>query len=172
MAVARILTRSPEDAGPLAGGLRARGYTVEIVAPDAAPRGAVELEITLDPCATADALRRAAEIAQPGGLDVFVSPATFADARIAAVPRLEAPALVTSGPAKTPQSERGRELRAVTGLAAAAVANLLGRVRELIMLAVASIGEFVHRTSARIAVRRRQRGQAECTSCSARLRRP
>jgi hypothetical protein len=77
MQKARVITRSPEDAGHLADQLRSLGYTVEIVAPGLLDLPPVELEIEMESCSAVEALDRAAELASADDSDVYVGAGCF-----------------------------------------------------------------------------------------------
>lgn len=74
MPLARIITDSVDDSLELTIQLRARGFQVETVAPDAVPHTLADLEVRLEECATEDALSRASQTSTPGDLWVFVAP--------------------------------------------------------------------------------------------------
>jgi hypothetical protein len=74
MPLARIITDSVDDSLELTIQLRARGFQVETVAPDAVPNTPADLEVRLEECAPEDALSRASQTSTPGDLWVFVAP--------------------------------------------------------------------------------------------------
>jgi len=74
MPLARIITDSADDSLELTIQLRARGFQVETVAPDAVPSTPADLEVRLEECAPEDALSRASQTPAQGDLWVFVAP--------------------------------------------------------------------------------------------------
>jgi hypothetical protein len=74
MPLARIITDSVDDSLELTIQLRARGFQVETVAPDAVPNTPADLEVRLEECAPEDALSRASQNPTQGDLWVFVAP--------------------------------------------------------------------------------------------------
>ncbi len=81
MPTARIVTAYTEDVEILASQLRARGYTVETMAPGEERSGTADLEITVDRCAAEDGLVRAADAAFPADADIYIAPGLYAPAR-------------------------------------------------------------------------------------------
>ena len=79
MSLARIITRSPENSGPLQDALLARGFTVETVSPDDTPSEAADLEIRLEECSAAEVLRKASEIPESQDMTVFIAPDTITE---------------------------------------------------------------------------------------------
>lgn len=73
MPVARIYTRFAEEAAPLIGRLRARGYTIEIVDPGHFRVTPADLEVELERLATPEALASAARFARERDAEVFVA---------------------------------------------------------------------------------------------------
>lgn len=118
MALARIITRHPQEAGLVEEQLRARGYTVETVSSDQTPANAADVEIFLETCAVENALQRAAELASAADAEVFLTPGIFESAQqqsAAAGPEvvlpepvngLEPPLVKREAQPRTPQSER------------------------------------------------------------------
>lgn len=78
MPLARIITRSAEQAQELAGQLRARGYSVEIVSPEQVLNTVADVEMRLDECSVEEALRNAGLLAEKN-LPVFIAPGAIAD---------------------------------------------------------------------------------------------
>ncbi len=78
MALARIITRFAQDSQPLAEDLRARGFEVQTQSPEEAPSEPADLEITLEECAPAEALRRAASVADQD-VHVFIAPGAMTE---------------------------------------------------------------------------------------------
>jgi hypothetical protein len=74
MPLARIITSSVDDSLELSMQLRARGFEVEMVAPDQVPETPVDLEVLLEECAPEDVLNKAAQIQESEDLWVFVAP--------------------------------------------------------------------------------------------------
>src|SRR5579859_4890504 len=74
MPLARILTHFPERATALAEQLKQQGYRVEISNPDQANLSPADLEIEFEICDRADALERAAGLADELHADVAVAP--------------------------------------------------------------------------------------------------
>lgn len=74
---ARIFTNHPGNAENLAEALKQQGYFVEILRPDQTPVLSADLEIVLETCARADAVRRAAELAHDFDADVAVAQGTL-----------------------------------------------------------------------------------------------
>jgi len=74
MPVARLITKVLEDADELAADLRGRGFSVEIVSPDQIPSHRVDLEITVEECASEQALRNAEELSKREDIHVFIAP--------------------------------------------------------------------------------------------------
>ena len=77
---ARIFTNHPGNAESLAEALKQQGYFVEILRPDQTPVLSADLEIVLETCARADAVRRAAELAHDFDADVAVAQGTLTSA--------------------------------------------------------------------------------------------
>jgi hypothetical protein len=73
MPVARIVTRFAEEAAPLIGRLRARGYTIEVVDPGTFRVTPADLEIALDRMQTPEALAGAVRFARECDAEVFVA---------------------------------------------------------------------------------------------------
>ena len=73
MPVARIVTRFAEEAAPLIGELRARGYTIELVDPGTFRVTPADLEIQLDRLRTPEALRHAVKFGREHDAEVFVA---------------------------------------------------------------------------------------------------
>lgn len=109
MPSARILTHVVEDAYPLAGDLRMRGFVVQIVSTDR-PRVLeelvpVDLEITLEDCEPETALRLADQAPDEDDLSVFVAPGALTDGPrpirvMSLIP--EIPAITLPAPAVSP----------------------------------------------------------------------
>lgn len=78
MALARIITRFAPASRPLAEKLRARGFEVQTRSPEEAPSEPADLEITLDECATEEALKRAMRTPD-NGVCVFIASGTLTD---------------------------------------------------------------------------------------------
>ena len=71
---ARIITAFPESVESLAEYLAERGYQVETLAPNQAPKSACDLEITIEAYGREQAFERAQELASELGADVLVAP--------------------------------------------------------------------------------------------------
>lgn len=84
MQKARVITRSLEGAGHLADQLRSYGYAVEIVAPDQLNQSDADIEIEMEFCTVAEALDRAAELAQADDSDVYVAAGCFREEKLPA----------------------------------------------------------------------------------------
>jgi len=65
MALARIITRSHQYAQQLALDLLARGYAVEVISPDAIPKGPADLELRVEPSG-ADLQGQVTEVREQG----------------------------------------------------------------------------------------------------------
>src|SRR5437588_10729294 len=79
MPLARIFTRSSEDVAALAALVRELGYDTERASFDGNDQlCAADLEIEVERCATADALRRGAALAADIGADLFIAPGALA----------------------------------------------------------------------------------------------
>jgi len=74
MPLARILTHHPERATALSEELRQQGYRVEVCRPDQPNHSTADLEIEFEVCERADALERAASLADELHADVAVAP--------------------------------------------------------------------------------------------------
>jgi hypothetical protein len=74
MPLARILTHHPERATALAEQLQQQGYRVEVCRPDQPNLSGADLEIEFEICERADALERAASLADELHADVAVAP--------------------------------------------------------------------------------------------------
>jgi hypothetical protein len=74
MPVARIYTRFPDEASELAGRLRARGYTVELVDPGDLRVTPADLEIQLDRLKPQEAMAAAARFGRAHDAEIFVAP--------------------------------------------------------------------------------------------------
>src|SRR5262245_17539923 len=72
MPLARIITRFPESSRSLVTELKARGFDVETIPPEASPSELSDLELTVEECSVEEALRRAT---QSGGAEssVFIA---------------------------------------------------------------------------------------------------
>jgi hypothetical protein len=79
MPLARIITRSVEDSHVLAEGLRARGFDVQTRSPQEIFSEPVDLEITLEECATEDALERATHSPAIHDVCVFIAPGAISE---------------------------------------------------------------------------------------------
>lgn len=66
MALARIVTSTPEQVAALAEYLQSRGYTVELVAPGAVSTSPADLEMDLEGCTAKEAMSRAVAAAEAG----------------------------------------------------------------------------------------------------------
>ncbi len=130
MAIARIITRVPQEVESLAEQLRGRGYEVEVAAPGESSSGTAELEITVDTYEIQDALTRAAQLAQAANSDIFVAPGIWERAAASEQPQgeLEPPVEIVYAeaaepapmPAVTPAVQRGKAVReALAGFAGA-----------------------------------------------------
>ena len=75
MPLARIVTRSPEKIEELGRALQQRGFEVEVVLPGEASSYPADVELAVETCSAAEAMKRAAEIA--GTSSVFVAPGTL-----------------------------------------------------------------------------------------------
>ena len=76
MPLARIYTWSVEEAEPLSADLFGRGYTVEVVVPDAELSSPADLELRLEHCSLAQAVARVADGNGSPARCVFLAPAT------------------------------------------------------------------------------------------------
>ncbi len=138
MPVARIITRTPQDAELIAGQLRARGYAVEIAAPGVPQRGSASLEINLDACDPEEALHRAGELAKAGA-DVFVTAGTFSLTEAPASREQQQHAVASVEPAQHPAwqpepqtaSEHSSLMRDLVNVAGPAFMAAAHRLREL-----------------------------------------
>src|ERR1051326_7220176 len=74
MPLARILTHHPERASALSEQLQQQGYSVEVSRPDQTNLAPADLEIEFEICERADALERAAVVADELQADVAVAP--------------------------------------------------------------------------------------------------
>src|SRR5215467_13955145 len=74
MPLARILTHHPERAAALSEQLQQQGYRVEVCRPDQPNLATADLEIEFEICERADALERAASLADELHADVAVAP--------------------------------------------------------------------------------------------------
>jgi hypothetical protein len=79
MPLARIITRVQQDADELANDLRGRGFKIEIVSPENVPTHPVDLEVSLEECATEDALDEAENAPQPQDVCVFIAPGALVE---------------------------------------------------------------------------------------------
>ncbi len=174
MSIARILTRSPQEAEPLAAQLRARGYTVEILAPDAETHTDVEVEVTLECCDANDALAHTTDLAA-GDLDIWVARGTFADA--APAPSVQEPKADFAAPEAVVtqpyvERERSRVMRDFAQAAGAAFRHAIRRAREYASAAAAGAGVLAHGIKTRIATQgtawRQRRTEAQRQAIAAR----
>jgi hypothetical protein len=185
MAVARIVTRSPEEVGPLADQLRARGYSVEIVAPNETREGPAELEIVAEACAAAAAFDRAAELARPSDADVLVAPG-LCPLPEAAPPEAAPPSATDISepvePAPVPwreeveHAERSSMVRDLLVVAGAGIGNLArtfgASMRKTAVAGRAFAGHLSGSIAARRAVWRQQRPAALAAPPVKRIREP
>jgi hypothetical protein len=79
MPLARIITRLAEDAYVLADDLRARGFQVQTRSPQQMFSEPADLEITLEECATEDALERATHSPATQDVCVFIAPGAISE---------------------------------------------------------------------------------------------
>ena len=91
MPVARIITRSADESRELAAELRARGYSVQLVAPERVPDTAADIEITLEECTPEEALEKASSVFDADDFDakdlcVFIAPGAIGPRAIAEIP--------------------------------------------------------------------------------------
>jgi hypothetical protein len=107
MPVAHIITRSADESRELAAKLRARGYSVQLVAPEQVPDTAADIEITLEECTPEEALEKASSVFDAddfGAKDlcVFIAPGAIVGPRpIAEIPLIPQE---DSAPCETPVS--------------------------------------------------------------------
>lgn len=78
MAIARIITRNPEEVVALSEELRARGYEVETLAPGDLRLTPAEIEIVAEKVDRADALKEARKLARRDDADLLISPNVLA----------------------------------------------------------------------------------------------
>jgi len=128
MPLARIFTHHPERTTSLSQELQQQGYQVEVRSPDQTHLAPADLEIEFEICDRADALERAAVLADEFHADVAVAPGVVlpsaaveaAPARTEAEPRPIVPVepepspmvnvpVEVSGPESAPAPERDRE---------------------------------------------------------------
>ncbi len=81
MQKARVITRSPENAGAIADQLRSYGYEVEIATPGGVGLPTVDLEVEIEFRGSTQALDRAAELAREDDADVYVAAGCFPQER-------------------------------------------------------------------------------------------
>lgn len=79
MPIARLISRELDGTHELAGHLRARGFTVEIVSPEAIPDHHADLEIKVEEYSTEEALRLGEELSQAEDLHVFIAPGSIVE---------------------------------------------------------------------------------------------
>jgi hypothetical protein len=79
MSLARIVTWLAEDIGALAQDLRARGFEVVTRSPDEISSEPADLEITVEECASEEALTSASGIARAQDKCVFIAPGAITD---------------------------------------------------------------------------------------------
>ena len=79
MAIARIITRSPEEVGALVEELHAAGYDVEVLAPDELRMTPAEVEIVAEKVSRGEAWKEARKLARRADADLFISPNVFTD---------------------------------------------------------------------------------------------
>ena len=79
MPLARLITNAGGDADELAADLRSRGFTVEVVSPDAIPSYSVDLEIRVEECASEQALRNVEELSKAEDIHVFIGPGAIVE---------------------------------------------------------------------------------------------
>jgi hypothetical protein len=72
MALARLITRFPESLESLAAELKARGFEVQTLSPDAVPSELADLELTIEECSAGEALNRATRCVAPEA-SVFIA---------------------------------------------------------------------------------------------------
>ncbi len=78
MAIARIITRNPEEVVALREELRARGYEVETLAPGDLRLTPAEIEIVAEKVGRGDALKEARKLARRDDADLLISPNVLA----------------------------------------------------------------------------------------------
>src|SRR2546428_9378696 len=93
MPLARIVTWLAEDTGALAKDLRARGFEVVTRSPDEISSEPADLEITVEECASEDALTSASGIALTQDKCVFIAPGAIVE-NLRPVPVIALPAVV------------------------------------------------------------------------------
>lgn len=79
MPLARIITSNSTECGDLESDLRARGFDIEKVSPDANPTEPADLEISLEEFSVEEVLSHAAEAAQANDVSVFIAPGAIVD---------------------------------------------------------------------------------------------
>ena len=125
MPLARILTHFPERATALAEQLRQQGYRVDISSPEQTNLPPADLEIEFEICERADALERAASVADELHADVAVAPGVLQEQAEPVIAESAAPLIAPSASAEPSDRERdfeaafqqaqvGRELEPVT----------------------------------------------------------
>src|SRR5579859_103195 len=77
MAIARIITRNPEEVGALVEELHAAGYDVEVLAPGELRMMPAEVEIVTEKVARSEAWKEARRQAHRDDADLFISPNIF-----------------------------------------------------------------------------------------------
>jgi hypothetical protein len=93
MPLARIVTWLAEDTDALAKDLRARGFEVVTKSPDEISSGPADLEITVEECASEDALTSASRIARAQDKCVFIAPGAIVE-NLRPVPVIPLPAMM------------------------------------------------------------------------------
>lgn len=93
MPLARIITRLAEDIDSLAQDLRARGFEVVTKSPDEISSEPADLEITVEECASEEALTSASGIARAQDKCVFIAPGAITEnlRPVTVMPRLRQP---------------------------------------------------------------------------------
>jgi hypothetical protein len=108
MPLARIITDSPEDTLELILRLRAGGYEVQIVPPEAVPQTPADLELRVARRTAEEALRETASLPDAGEMEVFIAPGAIAEPEVP-WPVLKPPAFAT------PEAPPGEESVVLTG---------------------------------------------------------
>ena len=118
MPLARIITRLAEDAYVLADDLRARGFEVQTRSPQEMFSEPADLEITLEECATQDALERATHSPATQDVCVFIAPGAISEnLRPIQTVNLTPPARAQANPAPEAKIEPALTLASMASVA-------------------------------------------------------
>ena len=104
MPIARLITRTVEDAQELAADLRSRGFVVETVSPESIPSHPVDLEIRVEECSSEQALRNAEKLSATEDIHVFIAPGALIESLrpMKVVPLAVAPEVMADSEEETP----------------------------------------------------------------------